>query len=172
MRFTLNCWLIPLGVIGAALSASSPATAQLTAIEGKPRVIDGDNIEIGDERIRLEGIDTPERWQTCRYERGSEYRAAARTPPTRCGASLATPRCVASSNLATTATAAWSASASPPAVPTSTAGLVKEGLALAYQEYSRCYVLEEKAARARGVGMHRGEFIPPWDWRRGKRLTQ
>ena len=91
MRFTLTCWLIPLGVIGAALSASSPATAQLTAIEGKPGVIDGDNIEIGDERIRLEGIDTPERWQTCRDERGSEYRAAARTPPTRCGASLATP---------------------------------------------------------------------------------
>ena len=32
---------------------------------GKPRVIDGDTIEITGERIRLNGIDTPEANQSC-----------------------------------------------------------------------------------------------------------
>ena len=35
------------------------------AITGKPRIIDGDTIEITNERIRLHGIDAPESKQTC-----------------------------------------------------------------------------------------------------------
>ncbi len=35
----------------------TPARADIT---GKPRVIDGDTIEIAGERIRLHGIDAPE----------------------------------------------------------------------------------------------------------------
>ena len=70
MRFTINCWLIPLVTIGVALFAPLPAPAQLATIEGEPRVIDGDTIEIDGERIRLEGIDTPEQWQRCRDSRG------------------------------------------------------------------------------------------------------
>jgi len=34
-------------------------------ITGKPRVIDGDTIEIAGERIRLHGIDAPESKQKC-----------------------------------------------------------------------------------------------------------
>ena len=39
-----------------------PALADVT---GKPRVIDGDTIEVGTERVRLHGIDAPEAGQTC-----------------------------------------------------------------------------------------------------------
>ena len=49
--------------------------------------------------------------------------------------------------------------------------LVREGYGLAYREYSTKYVAEEEAARAEGLGMHRGEFVSPWDWRKGKRVT-
>ena len=42
--------------------AQSVAHADIT---GKPRVIDGDTIEIAGERIRLHGIDAPESKQTC-----------------------------------------------------------------------------------------------------------
>ena len=37
----------------------------LADITGKPRVIDGDTLEIAGERIRLHGIDAPESEQTC-----------------------------------------------------------------------------------------------------------
>ncbi len=42
-------------------------------ITGKPRVIDGDTIEINDQRIRLHGIDAPEAKQTC-IENGKRWR--------------------------------------------------------------------------------------------------
>ncbi len=41
-----------------------PATVS-AEITGKPRVIDGDTIEIAGQRIRLHGIDAPEADQTC-----------------------------------------------------------------------------------------------------------
>ena len=44
------------------LSYSSSAIADVI---GKPRVIDGDTIEIAGDRVRLSGIDTPEEKQTC-----------------------------------------------------------------------------------------------------------
>ena len=37
-------------------------------IAGLARVIDGDTLEIGDRRVRLEGIDAPESAQTCRRD--------------------------------------------------------------------------------------------------------
>ena len=52
------------------------------------------------------------------------------------------------------------------------ARLVYEGLALAYRKYSKKYVPEENKARAAKRGLWAGEFIPPWDWRKGKRLGQ
>ena len=48
---------------------------------------------------------------------------------------------------------------------------VMEGLALAYRRYSRDYVEAEKEARKRNVGMWQGEFVKPWDWRKGQRLA-
>ena len=50
------------------------------------------------------------------------------------------------------------------------AWLVREGWALAYRRYSLAYVNEEAAARSARRGIWRGEFVPPWDWRRGARL--
>ncbi len=44
-----------------------PVTA-LAEITGKPRIIDGDTIEIAGQRIRLHGIDAPEAGQSCRAD--------------------------------------------------------------------------------------------------------
>ncbi len=50
--------------------------------------------------------------------------------------------------------------------------MVGNGLALAYRRYSVAYVPHEDAARLAKAGMWRGEFVPPWEWRRGKRLAR
>ena len=47
----------------------SPAHADVT---GKPRIVDGDTIHIGNTKIRLHGIDAPEMKQTCRTSKGKE----------------------------------------------------------------------------------------------------
>ena len=48
--------------------------------------------------------------------------------------------------------------------------MVSQGLALTYRRYSRDYVDEEADARAARRGIWASEFVPPWEWRRGKRL--
>ena len=41
---------------------------------------------------------------------------------------------------------------------------------MAYRRYSTAYVDQEAAARRAKRGIWTGEFVPPWDWRRGDRL--
>ena len=48
--------------------------------------------------------------------------------------------------------------------------MVQQGLALAYRRYSLDYVDEEADAQAAQRGIWAGEFVKPWEWRRGRRL--
>ncbi len=50
------------------------------------------------------------------------------------------------------------------------AWMVSQGLALAYRRYSLDYADEEGNAQAARRGIWAGEFVKPWEWRRGKRL--
>ena len=49
--------------------------------------------------------------------------------------------------------------------------IVLQGWALAYRQYSMDYVSAEKAAKSLSGGLWKGQFVLPWDWRRGKRLA-
>ena len=49
--------------------------------------------------------------------------------------------------------------------------MVAQGWALAYRQFSDDYVAQEGKAREARLGMWRGEFVAPWDWRRGDRLA-
>ena len=49
------------------------------------------------------------------------------------------------------------------------AKMVRQGWALAYRQYSNEYVPEEDDARIHKRGLWQGQFVPPWEWRGGKR---
>ena len=129
-------------------------------------MIDGDTLDLGGVRIRLHGIDAPETKQSCRAggKQWSCGREAARALASRIGGrSVACQerdrdhygRVVAVCGLSGADLNGW---------------MVAQGWAFAYRRYSHAYVAEESGARAAKRGVWRGEVVPPWDWRRGKRL--
>jgi endonuclease YncB( thermonuclease family) len=153
----------------AALLGLAHGTAFATDIIGRPRILDGDTVQIGATKIRLEGIDAPETEQLCldrdgkRWTCGIEARDrlvrkasgkvwTCRTDSTdRYGRSLAT--CdVEGVNINR-----W---------------LVHEGLAMSFVRYSHVYDAEERAARQAQIGLWSGAFIAPWDWRNRTKTTE
>ena len=60
-------WIIALALVWLGHSAGA------ADLSGNARVIDGDTISIGDTRIRVWGIDAPEREQTCLGKNGDVY---------------------------------------------------------------------------------------------------
>ena len=48
--------------------------------------------------------------------------------------------------------------------------MVLSGMALAYRKYSNDYISHETSAKVARRGLWSGAFIPPWKWRRGRRL--
>ena len=154
-------------LIAWLFALSSPSSAE--TVTGIPRVIDADTVHLAGERIRLKDIDAPETRQQCLDGNGNRFSCgivSKRMLEARIGSAAITcdldPKrdrygrrlgtCYARNgeNLHS-----W---------------LVRNGLALAYRRYSMRYVNEEAAARSDRVGMWEGKFVPPWLWRRGKRL--
>ena len=157
--------LFPL-LVTLALALASPAVADEAEIAGRARVIDGDTIEIRGARIRLHGIDAPESGQSC-FNNGKRWRCgqqAALALTNRIGSRPVTCRArgrdryrrvVAVCTVSGVNLNQW---------------MVTEGWAMAYRRFSPDYVPDEKSARGSSRGIWRGAFVPPWDWRRGKRL--
>ena len=154
---------LALGVL-LALPFDGMARPDLTtgAIRGVARVVDGDTIDIGDTRIRLEGIDAPESGQTCKRKWFGSWP---------CGA---------------VATAALARMVEKRTVSCEPKGLdkygrtlavcfadgrdinaqmVRQGHAWAFVRYSQSYVREEAQARVESLGIWQGESQAPWDYR-------
>lgn len=144
-----------------------PAEAETETLTGKPYVTDGDTVKISGERIRLEGIDAPETNQRCRDASGKSYGCGLVSTValrTKIGHNSITcegttrdryGRFLGICYLNELNLNGW---------------LVQNGYALAYTRYSHRYVFAEREARENGHGLWAGEFVAPWNWRRGERL--
>ena len=135
-------------------------------VAGRARVIDGDTIEVGAVRIRLFGVDAPESAQSClegnrRWPCGEQAtRALSRQIEGRSVACEERDRDRYGRVVAVCRYGGQDVNTR----------LVRDGWAIAYRRYSTAYVDEEASAKAAKRGVWRGEFVPPWDWRRGDRL--
>lgn len=141
--------------------AALPSLA--ASVTGEVRVIDGDTLHVAGQKVRLFGIDAPERDQSCgakgaRWDCGRWATAelAARVEGRRVvcageeedryGRLLAVCRADGEDI---------------------NAALVRSGAALAYRKYSGRYVAEEGAAEKAGLGIWSGAMVTPEAHRRG-----
>jgi endonuclease YncB( thermonuclease family) len=153
----------------ALLTGIATATEHILPIVGRATVIDGDTLDIHGERIRLNGVDAPESAQICKDAKERSYRCGATTAkalakfleeanPTRCefvtrdryGRFVGDCYRADDNNVARF--------------------LVRNGLALDYVQHSKGkYAKEESRAKADRLGLWRGTFTPPWQWRAEQR---
>ena len=132
------------------------------AIQGTASVIDGDNIEIHGERIRLDAIDAPESSQLCLDTAGKRYRCGQKSAfalADMIGRSVVScepkgrdryKRVIAVCFKAETNLNAW---------------MVVQGWAVAFRKYGIDYIPQEDEARLARRGIWVGTFEMPWDWR-------
>ena len=136
------------------------------------KIIDGDTIKVGEKKIRLYGIDAPEKGQNCKklyfsfliFNFQKDYKCGERS-------TLALSKklknkkvkCILEDNkdkykrnigtcyIKNQDINRW---------------LVRNGYAVAYTRYSRKYVLDEQYAMKNKLGIWRGTFMRPEKWRR------
>jgi endonuclease YncB( thermonuclease family) len=154
-------------LLATALAGVTIARERVPAtVEGPARIIDGDTLDVGGTRIRLAGMDAPEREQVCRDENATAYRCGDR-------AADALVRLVAGARvtcrnegtdryrrmLATCATAHQTDLG---------LAMIREGWATIYDDgpVPSEYRAAEEGARRRKVGLWRGPFERPSVWRR------
>ena len=146
-------------------------TLQASEIVGFPQVIDGDTIHIKSFKIRLEGIDAPEMKQKCKkpflqimffnfqkdYDCGliSKKKLIQKigNKPVKCillGKDRYK-RYLAKCLKDSLDLNRW---------------MVRNGYAVAYRKYSKLYILDENFAKQEKLGLWRGTFVEPEQWRR------
>ncbi|MDE0059352.1 MAG: thermonuclease family protein [Defluviicoccus sp.] len=150
----------------SAPTESGPAARR--ANRSPARVIDGDTLEISGVRIRLHGIDAPEAKQLCRHAQGGRYRCGRDATAALDRLAAGGVRCRLQRGTGRYGRKIGTCYAGDGS--DINARMVRLGHALAYRKYSRKYLPEEREARARRRGLHRGAFVAPWAWRRGQRL--
>lgn len=131
-------------------------------------VVDGDTIDLDEQRFRLAGFDAPERHQKCHDANGMEWNCGqAATDALEMLSQIRGD--VSCSSSGTDSFGRIVASCSINGVDVG-AHLVEMGLAVNDPRYSPDYSAEETQARDQKTGVHSGRYLAPWDWRRGERL--
>lgn len=136
------------------------------AVASDLRVIDGDTVVLNGSKIRLYGIDAPEKQQTCQTIDGYEWSCGTaaikklkdlvydqqvhcdQKDIDRYGRIVAV--CFADGK-------------------DINREMVREGRAVAYRKYSRDYIEDEEYARKHKLGVWQGQFMMPWNWRKNNK---
>jgi len=149
-------------------------SSEITSVTGYAKVTDGDTIKIDTFKIRLDGIDAPEKKQKCKkpyltifmftfyedYSCGQKSTEALikkiNNQKITCKISDVDyfKRLIGEYKKRKTNLNAW---------------LVANGHAVAYRKYSKKYVPDEILAKQDKKGMWQGKFEMPWDYRKSNK---
>ena len=157
-------WLVIFAVLAAvAHLMRPPARVPGAPVTGSARVVDGDSLDIAGVRIRLQGIDAPEREQSCRNPDGRSYS---------CGREAARALAAAVAGRSVTCTPVEVDQYNRDVALCTADGadvgetMVRSGHALDYARHSRGrYAAAEREAREARRGVWAGEFERPAMWR-------
>ena len=144
---------------------SVASVAQAEVFSGTVKVIDGDTFDVGTRRVRLQGIDAPEKAEQCEAKGRLWSCGAAVTAEVRGLYDGVHARCAFveydkyGRHVAFCDVAGQDVGAQ----------LVRDGLAIAYRKYSLAYVKEEAQARAQTRGIW-GEAFRPIGFRDGCKI--
>lgn len=150
---------------GDAARPAPPAVRPMPAdiaVRGAARVVDGDTLDVGGTRVRLEGIDAPENGQTCSRKLIGTWKCGA-------AATKALQEMVAGREVQCASRGAdkygrtlgicWADGIEL------NERMVREGHAWAFVKYSASYVEAEKDARASARGIFATDNEPAWVYR-------
>lgn len=140
---------------------NSPALTQ-EIIKGNAKVIDGDTIHIGNNKIRLHGIDAPEKNQKC-FILNDEWNCGKQST-----ISLINLINLKKVNCIIIDKDRYSRKIGDCYVDEININkwMVKNGWALAYRNYSAKYIEDEEFAKKNDKGIWQGNFENPWDFRK------
>ena len=163
--------VISICIIFFFLTYNDVKSAEIKIISGTAKVIDGDTIQIEDKKIRLLGIDAPEKKQICK-QTWLSISFLSFEKDYYCGevSTNVLKKLINSKNINCKYTGkdrykrfiaecfkdkksinSW---------------MVRNGYAVAYKKYSKKFVAIENIARKEKLGLWSGNFEMPWDWRK------
>lgn len=145
-----------------AVALTGPESGEPAVIVGLGRVVDGDTLDVGSTRVRLEGIDAPEMAQTCQTATGESWDCGKKA--TAYLRSLAEQRNLACDRTGTDKYRRTLAVCYEDGINVNEA-MVRAGLAWAFVRYSTQFVDVEAEARAQKIGVWQGPAEAPWDFR-------
>tara|TARA_B100001057_G_scaffold335040_1_gene335674 strand:- start:312 stop:839 length:528 start_codon:yes stop_codon:yes gene_type:complete len=153
------------------LTYNDVKSQEATIISGIAKVIDGDTLRIENNKIRLFGIDAPEKKQYCkkplisfsfltfnkRYQCGKismdKLKIKINNQFIMCKSSNKDryKRFIAECYKDQVNINKW---------------MVSNGYAVAYKKYSKKFLVQENIAKKEGLGLWAGTFEMPWEWRK------
>lgn len=164
--FTLSRMVAATSLAGLLCLAGLATHAD--TILGKPRIVDGDTVEIEKEKIRLLGLDAPETDQLCLDAKGEKWA---------CGIAARDALAAFSKNRPWSCNVAgkdrYGRSLATCSIPGQDINqwMVRYGWALAFVKYSDRYIGDEAKAHDAKAGIWAGAFIVPWNWRSRSKQT-
>ena len=134
-------------------------------IKGKAKVIDGDTIHIGNNKIRLHGIDAPEQKQTCSFE-GNEWNCGQ--DATFFLSNLINRKSV---NCRVNDIDQYKRLVAVCFIDNININqlMIISGWAIAYRYYSKDFIKEEQIAKKNKIGIWRGTFEEPYIYRKNNK---